>query len=340
MRLMSVLLGLLVLSSHSQAHHQTSGQYSDETVDVEGEVVRVIWGNPHPRLTLKVRTESGEEELLHFETGGLGDPTRSGISRGAIRVGDSVRVAGRAPLRGTRYDFSNVLLPNGKELVFRGAEPRWSSDAQVSTNNPLALAVDEAKVEVSRANARGLFRVWVRSGGGAYWNQDLPLTEAARASLAVFDFESEYPIMKCVPPGMPRATITNPWPMEFVERENNIVQRMEEFDIERTIHMNPGARNNSPTPTPLGFSVGRWEDGSLVVVTTDVNWPYFDDTGIPLTEEVEILERFTLSSNETDLDYQITVTDPDVFTRPVIGATRWTWVPGLELRPYECIPDD
>jgi len=139
---------------------------------------------------------------------------------------------------------------------------------------------------------------------------------------------------------LPRAMIGNAWPIEFIELESEILIRMEEFDIERTVHMDVEvAASNSP-PTPLGYSVGRWEDNTLIVGTKRISWPYFDDRGIPLSESAIILERFILSQEKTDLDYQITVTDPEVFTQPVTSSTAWTWVPGQVIKPYNCVPDE
>ena len=115
---------------------------------------------------------------------------------------------------------------------------------------------------------------------------------------------------------------------------------MEEYDIVRTIHMNAEQPDGEPSASPLGYSVGRWEEETLVVQTTRINWPYFDDSGIPQSESVEILERFTLSEGDRRLEYEITVTDPEAFTEPVIGISAWAWVAGQEVQPYNCELDE
>ena len=35
-------------------------------------------------------------------------------------------------------------------------------------------------------------------------------------------------------------------------------------------------------------------------------------------------------------DYEMTVTDPATFTRPVVLSQYWLWLPGVTLLPYEC----
>ena len=74
----------------------------------------------------------------------------------------------------------------------------------------------------------------------------------------------------------------------------------------------------------------------LVVTTSRIDWPYFSQLGIPQSPAVEIVERFTPTADGSRLDYEMTVTDPATFTRPVVLATHWLWLPGVERLPYEC----
>ena len=71
---------------------------------------------------------------------------------------------------------------------------------------------------------------------------------------------------------------------------------------------------------------------------TRVSWPYFDDAGTPQTENVEILERFTVSGDGNRLEYSMTVTDPAAFVEPV--NLSWYWIDiGEEMVPVELCPD-
>jgi hypothetical protein len=88
--------------------------------------------------------------------------------------------------------------------------------------------------------------------------------------------------------------------------------------------------------TTLGYSVGQWENGTLVVSTTGIDWPYFDDAGTPQSEFVESVERFTLSEDEKRLDYEVVITDPETLLEPVVVAWHWDWVPGEALQSYNC----
>ncbi len=100
----------------------------------------------------------------------------------------------------------------------------------------------------------------------------------------------------------------------------------------------PGSEfEENPQRTSLGYSTGRWEnEDTLVVQTTAISYSLFNQAGVPLGNSTEVVERFTLSEDQMRLNYEITVTDPEIFTEPVTGAKYWNWTPGDEILPYNC----
>jgi hypothetical protein len=192
----------------------------------------------------------------------------------------------------------------------------------------------------------GLFRVWSHTRTIARLFPEVtdptadvnayPLTPAARAQLAEFDRGTDNPTANCVPKGMP-TIMEAPYPIEFVRQENgDILLKLEEYDLTRPIYMSAGVTRELPQPSPLGFSVGRFEGATLVVTTTRISWPFFSQLGIRQSPSVEIVERFTPSTDGDRLDYEMTVTDPATFTRPVVLRQYWLWLPSVTLLPYEC----
>jgi hypothetical protein len=93
-------------------------------------------------------------------------------------------------------------------------------------------------------------------------------------------------------------------------------------------------------PSRLGLSIGRFEDDgrSLVVETTALNWPYYDTIGTPLTPDVKITERFTVSDDQSALTYRQTVTDPGTFTEPAIHESQHLAL-GETIERFVCAPD-
>ena len=115
------------------------------------------------------------------------------------------------------------------------------------------------------------------------------------------------------------------YPFELSQRDpSTIILRSEYFDLERTIHLLPAAVPAGVAPSRLGLSIGRFEDDgrSLVVETTALNWPYYDTIGTPLTTDVKITERFTVSDDQSRLTYRQTVIDPATFTEPAVHESQ------------------
>ena len=72
------------------------------------------------------------------------------------------------------------------------------------------------------------------------------------------------------------------------------------------------------------------------MTTTHISWPYFSQLGIPQSPAAEITERFAPTADGSRLDYEMTVTDPATFTRPVVLKQYWLYLSGVQLLPYKC----
>lgn len=317
-------------------HHSSAGFNFNAVEELEGEILAVSWRNPHVELRLRVGSGDGAGEIWELEAQDVNSLGRRGLGADSIHVGDSVRVAGNPAANGDRDLYvTNVLLPSGTEIRTRGdTYPRWSTE-HIGFERPV---IEELRA--SADEAQGIFRVWMAEESRGF-GADLPLTSAARNARAAWD-PADNLTMQCVAGGMPGVMTRTPapHPVDFTEHEGSIVVRMEVFDIVRTVHMDPDADAAEQPATPLGYSVGRWEGSTLVVSTTRVSWPYFNSIGsIPQSDAVEITERFTLSEDENQLEYVLTVADPATFTETV--SARWVlgWRPDLVVEPFECVLD-
>ena len=125
---------------------------------------------------------------------------------------------------------------------------------------------------------------------------------------------SRDPEVKCYLPGVPRATYM-PYPFQILQTANNdILIAYEYASASRVIKM--GKVEPPPVDTWMGQSVGRWDGDTLVVDVTGLNdQTWFDRAGNFHSEALHVVERFTPVSPGV-LDYQVTLEDPKVFTRP------------------------
>jgi hypothetical protein len=93
-------------------------------------------------------------------------------------------------------------------------------------------------------------------------------------------------------------------------------------------------------PTQMGFSRGRFEGETLVVETERIQAQYFDPDGVPQSDSIGLVERFTPNDDYTRLDYTVTVTDPVYFTEPFTLSRYFVWRPEMSVVPYNCLERD
>lgn len=317
----------------ASAHHAATGRYDPDLEGlVEGEITDIFWRNPHVRLLLDSTGEDGQQEEWEIEFGSVNTVERLGVTRDLVAVGDRVGVYGRKGRNGLTAMFaSRITLPHGQQVLL-----------QVPPRARYGITED-AQLEADRTDASlraDIFRVWVpltyanplaRLGEDGY-----QLTEAGRATQALWDPEED-PALSCIPPGMP-TVMANPYPVSFEDRGDSIFMRLEEWDGERIIYLDG---EGEPSQPRMGRSTGRWEGSTLAVQTRDIDWRYVDDVGTPQSEEVVINERFTLSEDGTDLVWVAELIDAVNFTEPVPLEVHWTWLPGREVKPFNCeLPAD
>lgn len=339
------LLLLIVLPGAAWAHHSGAAVYiPTQTHEIRGEIVEIFWRNPHVHFLVDIANDNGVTERWDVESNSVSVLSRMGITADVVQVGDRVGFAGWPPRRPIEEMFAtNLLLANGEEvLLLPGAGAHWND----ATRGSAIAWVTDGGTAAPEASARGLFRVWstnmANPASFPLFNdvvsveQDYPLTPAARAAREAWDPIADNPYLSCTPMGMPRV-MGQPYPIEFVDRGEEILLRIELHDLERSIIMDPGPLGpEDDVATPLGYSEGRWEGETLVVTTQFISWPYFDQSGVPLGPDARVEERFTPSEDGSRLDYTLTVTDPDTFTRPVTLGKYWTWRAGERIQPFDC----
>jgi hypothetical protein len=334
---------IALTSLHATAHHSKNVTYdTDQVVEVSGRITDILWRNPHVRITLH---SDADDSAWEIEGNSVSILQRMGVSPQTVAVGDAVRVAGAPARRGTRQLFaSNLLTLADTELLLEpGAAARWSKivigDDTAWTGERTALTPEADSAD--RPN--GIFGVWSTT----LTNPDsfplfpergtnYPLTAAAREHVSAWQRIEDNPYFTCTPMGMPRV-MGQPYPIEFVDRGDEIQLRIELHDLVRVIAMSgDDFAQQQRERTPLGYSVGRWEGDTLVVTTTSVSWPWFNQSGIPQSAQSVITERFAPEPDRNRLNYELTVADPETFSEPVTLKKHWHWRPGEEILPFNC----
>lgn len=333
-----LLIVVSFIPHQTVAHHGRIGApvlYNADDIEIlDGELIDVFWRFPHVRFGLSVRDGTGEETIWELEWGIPNVLEGDGITEDLFAVGDQIKAAGHVSLRDNRsLGLLHILLPDGKEFAPAGRALLWSSERFEAVAQPL----DPARIEADRQRAEGIFRVWsstqLPTRVDAAHNFDHLLTLEGQAALADWDY-TKHPVLECVPRGMPARMLAGP--IEFLNQVDRIEIKSIWWGGARVIHLGVDEVPARTEPSRLGYSRGHFDTGALVVETTHVDWPYFDRRGTPQSNQVEYLERFEMS-DENNMVYTLTATDPVMFTEPVTVRTEWIWTPGREVYTSDCV---
>jgi len=331
---LSLAIACSLLPLTGQAHHAYAEYDQEQTVEIEGTLTKAVFQNPH--LSLKVQVAGRDPVIWDIEGSGLNALERMNAPLEKYKLGDKVKVAGWPSKRASNRMFlTNLLSQDGVEMVtWRYATARWAKTAA-------GYASDRTRFEGGTPTANtSVFRVWTVQVGvaGAAFDQSVAgLATTTRASLTEKGKAAAAAIRPvrasdCTPRGMPEIMFT-PTPIELIDEGDAIQLRVELYDSLRVIHMNGG---ESQSAALLGYSVGRWEDKTLVVETTKISWRLLTD-GVPQSPAARLVERFTPSADGSRLDYTLTATDPEMLAAPVALKNTWVWRQSEHLLPYNCV---
>lgn len=331
--ILTTVASLFFIATVANAHHSRS-EFSKEVSEIEGELMKVHWKNPHAGLDIKVINPDGTEEAWRVET--YGSPNlfgRMGVEREHFVVGERITIAGNISERRSRYILgSNALFENGKEAVLSATiKPRWSQD---HVGGAAHSDVDLNQLVDAATENKGIFRVWSIAGRTVGTKRHFPYTDETRAEMSVWDPVTA-PVARCEAPGMPGPMYQ---PLSFVlsDQGDTVNLITEYFGTVRTIHVSESAAAaETQVASPLGYSVGRWEGNIFIVETSKINYPYFNSAGARQSENVHVTEYFVLSEDQTELAYRIEIDDPTTFTEQAYSERLYVAL-GAEFVELDC----
>ncbi|HEX7237221.1 MAG TPA: DUF6152 family protein [Gammaproteobacteria bacterium] len=330
-------LALAAAATDASAHHSYAEYDDSRMIEIEGTLVRAAMQNPHVHFAVEGVDANGRATTWDLEVTSLNWLQRLQVPSEMFRTGSHVKFAGWPSKRSPQRVYAlNMLAESGQEiLLFRTAQPRWRSTT-------IGFGAENAQSFFSAgiaSDTTSLFRVWasIQADAATAYRPSAPLqlTESAKKAVAAVDPLGDASIVGCTPKGMPRV-MSQPPPMELIDRGDIIELRLEEYDMIRTFHMSNAADPASQPRTPLGYSVGRWDGTTLVVETTRVSAPYLTGAGVPIGSQARFVERFSPAADGSRLDYTLDVTDPDSLATPARFLRTWVWRPGEQVLPFHC----
>lgn len=165
---------------------------------------------------------------------------------------------------------------------------------------------------------------------------ELTLTPAGRQVREANVEESDPKFLNCQPYGFVREA-TNPLPMQITRDGEHLLVRYEEWSLLRPIYMDGREHPEHRTPSLLGHSVGRIENGVLIAATERVTPDRISDSSrFGHSAELRGVERYTVRDNPRRLELTVTYEDPVMFTQPLVVTQTWLYTPDIELVQDTC----
>jgi hypothetical protein len=147
------------------------------------------------------------------------------------------------------------------------------------------------------------------------------------------------PMARCLLSGVPRIT-TRPLPFQIVQLPGQIILLYEAHHGFRIVPTDGRPHPDDAEPSYLGDSVAHWDGDTLVVDVTSFNdKTWLAGVGTIHSEKLHVTERYTRDSYET-IRYDVTMEDPEVFTKPWHQHETFRLRPNERLREYECIENN
>ena len=118
--LAAIVLALVLAAIPLSAHHSWPVSF-EKLVTVKGTVMDFTWENPHPMMTLEVKTDDGKVEKWLVGGPAINRMEANGWTKNTVKPGDVIT--------GTGYQFSDgqkiirlerVMLADGKEMRLYG----------------------------------------------------------------------------------------------------------------------------------------------------------------------------------------------------------------------------
>lgn len=351
-----VLLSLIILCTPLLAHHEISGKFDPtKGVTLNGQVTRVDWVNPHVHVLMNV-TSGGKTANWAVELESPLDLERSGWNRNSLKPGDAITVQAIRARDGSLQAWGNSITSAGRKVL--AMSPEANAALRPVPNRPTAMPTPRWPDGKPRLGASpGETGYWGRPSSTSLMETGVNVEVDANGLLKnIKDADKVAPFQRwardlyeyrqrnflkddpmflyCKPPGAVRQ-FQMPYGNQFLEDKS----------FGRIFLMAGGGNHdwhfiytdgrpqqgelggNDTNPLYYGNARGRWEGDTLVVDTKGFNEKFwFSNGGLPHTEQLHLVERFTRTDMDT-LKYEVTIDDPGAYTRTWSAGWTLQWVP-------------
>jgi hypothetical protein len=337
--------GVSTLTIPALAHHGFGLFQLDIDKEWSGTLTKMNLVNPHSYMELDVVDENGQTVHMRCEMRAATLLRRSGWSTDILKPGAHVEIEGHPH----RTDPEACYIENLRiddSIEFNRNDQFLTSGPVDTSDRPLRLADGQLNISGDWAVEQLVLTVPPSGGNGSMIPKSLSpdfaagritleqvqatqpprprvvYTERGQAAADAFDRRSpeDNPWFACKPTSFIRDW-TADWPInQFTQRttadgETVIDITYGLYNFNRRIHIGMKEHPDNLEPSYAGHSIGNWEGNTLVVDTVG----FAEGVLSPPTrssEQMHIVERFTLDTEKTALRREYSVTDPVYLAAP------------------------
>ena len=167
--------------------------------------------------------------------------------------------------------------------------------------------------------------------------EEEPLKAEAIAVLSKRQNEQP-PQVRCLPQGVPGVMMV--YAFKIVQTPSELIMIGESQEPPRQIYLDGRGFPKDPDPSWMGYSIGKWDNDTLVVQTTgfkEEGW--LDNVGHPRGASMLITERFR-RRDFGHIDLEIRYDDPKYYTRPFTNKTTLNLIPDSDVIEFVCTENE
>jgi hypothetical protein len=126
------------------------------------------------------------------------------------------------------------------------------------------------------------------------------------------------------------------WPFQIIQTPDYVTFVYEWAHKKRVVPLHAPPPPSEGDTAWMGMARGHYEGNSLVINLTNFNsYTWFDMAGNYHSDALQVVERYTPINADT-LQYEATMTDPKIFTRPWTIRMTIQRQKDIGLLDYEC----
>ena len=361
----NVAAGLLIfVAAPALAHHGFGLFDRTKPVEIKGVIKSIDFVNPHSYLNVEVMGADGNPLAMRCEMRAATLLRRSGWSAEMFVPGAAATIFGF----GHRTDPAACYL----EDITIGDAPKRNRNDQIEHTTSIDLSTRPKRLATGEPNITG---DWAQeqyviavppSGGGNLVPKSLiaavesgqlamkdvppsgwgprPVMYTARGKAEADAFQTwspaDNPRLRCRPTSIIFDWVFDGAVNRITQEKDRIVINYGLYSFERVIHMNMAQHPAGITPSYAGHSIGRW-DGDVLVVDTVAFEPGVLAAPVKHSDQLHIVERYSLDAEKWALRRDFVAEDPVYFTEQYKGFDQVlvSDVPYVAQRCAELAPE-